>query len=278
MSGASGCSQTPSRAIPATRRVVLGDGVQLPPGDYSTTPGGTLFSTTPGGRQAGSRTPACLDRAGQGRAWLGFGVQRGPPFPGLLSGSAHTAALGTPPSEAPELPPQQIRPFPRIVSTTCGAWGLFPGPLRGGPQLADGEAWPVGLSGTRPREGVLYLGRVYMALKVPRFVCFYVGVHTPGCLGVCSGICTRGSFLADSGLRGGESGTLRGAGDRTRVPEKSGHATASVSPGLAWLARSPLPRGSQVGRAPSSIPSPTPLQGCPGTPAGGLARSEPSRM
>ncbi|KAM6220541.1 eukaryotic translation initiation factor 4E-binding protein 1 [Rhynchocyon petersi] len=49
MSGSSSCSQTPSRAIPATRRVVLGDGVQLPPGDYSTTPGGTLFSTTPGG-------------------------------------------------------------------------------------------------------------------------------------------------------------------------------------------------------------------------------------
>nr|XP_004671553.1 eukaryotic translation initiation factor 4E-binding protein 1 [Jaculus jaculus] len=50
MSGAGSCSsQTPSRAIPATRRVVLGDGVQLPPGDYSTTPGGTLFSTTPGG-------------------------------------------------------------------------------------------------------------------------------------------------------------------------------------------------------------------------------------
>lgn len=51
MSGGSSCSQTPSRAIPATRRVVLGDGVQLPPGDYSTTPGGTLFSTTPGGRR-----------------------------------------------------------------------------------------------------------------------------------------------------------------------------------------------------------------------------------
>lgn len=50
MSSGSSCSQTPSRAIPATRRVVLGDGVQLPPGDYSTTPGGTLFSTTPGGR------------------------------------------------------------------------------------------------------------------------------------------------------------------------------------------------------------------------------------
>lgn len=50
MSGGSSCSQTPSRAIP-TRRVALGDGVQLPPGDYSTTPGGTLFSTTPGGRR-----------------------------------------------------------------------------------------------------------------------------------------------------------------------------------------------------------------------------------
>uniref|UniRef100_A0A8D2H438 Eukaryotic translation initiation factor 4E binding protein 1 n=1 Tax=Urocitellus parryii TaxID=9999 RepID=A0A8D2H438_UROPR len=44
------CSQTPSRAIPATRRVVFGDGgVQLPPGDYSTTHSGTLLSTTMGG-------------------------------------------------------------------------------------------------------------------------------------------------------------------------------------------------------------------------------------
>lgn len=51
MSGGGSCSHTPSRAIPATRRVVLADGVQLPPGDYSTTPGGTLFSTTPGGRR-----------------------------------------------------------------------------------------------------------------------------------------------------------------------------------------------------------------------------------
>ncbi|XP_045146937.1 eukaryotic translation initiation factor 4E-binding protein 1-like [Echinops telfairi] len=49
MSGGSSCSQTPSRAIPATRRVVLGEGVQLPPRDYSTTPSGTFFSTTPGG-------------------------------------------------------------------------------------------------------------------------------------------------------------------------------------------------------------------------------------
>ncbi|KAL1783539.1 eukaryotic translation initiation factor 4E-binding protein 1 [Sigmodon hispidus] len=46
--GGSSCSQTPSRAIP-TSRVALREGVQLPPGDYSTTPGGKLFSTTPGG-------------------------------------------------------------------------------------------------------------------------------------------------------------------------------------------------------------------------------------
>ncbi|KAJ8777777.1 hypothetical protein J1605_014206 [Eschrichtius robustus] len=60
MSSGSSCSQTPSRAIPATRRVVLGDGVHLPPGDYSSTPGGTLFSTTPGGRHGlgGRRAPA----------------------------------------------------------------------------------------------------------------------------------------------------------------------------------------------------------------------------
>lgn len=67
MSGGSGCSQTPSRAIPATRRVILGDGVQLPPGDYSTTPGGTLFSTTPGGRRG---LPV---RA----AWTDWAVQEG---------------------------------------------------------------------------------------------------------------------------------------------------------------------------------------------------------
>ncbi|XP_069474048.1 eukaryotic translation initiation factor 4E-binding protein 1 [Ambystoma mexicanum] len=40
-----GCSL--SRAIP-TRRVILSESVHLPH-DYSSTPGGTLFSTTPGG-------------------------------------------------------------------------------------------------------------------------------------------------------------------------------------------------------------------------------------
>ena len=43
-------SQSTCRAIPATRRVILNDSSQLP-SDYSTTPGGTLFSTTPGGKQ-----------------------------------------------------------------------------------------------------------------------------------------------------------------------------------------------------------------------------------
>nr|XP_033805859.1 eukaryotic translation initiation factor 4E-binding protein 1 [Geotrypetes seraphini] len=42
-----GCHRTQSRAIP-TRRVTVSDAAQLPP-DYSCTPGGTLFSTTPGG-------------------------------------------------------------------------------------------------------------------------------------------------------------------------------------------------------------------------------------
>lgn len=40
-------TQAAARDIP-TRRVVLNDASQLPH-DYSTTPGGTLFSTTPGG-------------------------------------------------------------------------------------------------------------------------------------------------------------------------------------------------------------------------------------
>lgn len=75
MSSGSSCSQTPSRAIPATRRVVLSDGVHLPPGDYSTTPGGTLFSTTPGGRHGlgGRRAPAL----GAGGVENGLGRARG---------------------------------------------------------------------------------------------------------------------------------------------------------------------------------------------------------
>lgn len=68
MSGGSSCSQTPSRAIPATRRVVLSDGVQLPPGDYSTTPGGTLFSTTPGGRGVSEAPGAGGGEDGLGRS------------------------------------------------------------------------------------------------------------------------------------------------------------------------------------------------------------------
>ncbi|KAM9451057.1 eukaryotic translation initiation factor 4E-binding protein 1 [Clarias gariepinus] len=40
--------KTSSRAIPATRRVIICDAAHLPH-DYSSTPGGTLFSTTPGG-------------------------------------------------------------------------------------------------------------------------------------------------------------------------------------------------------------------------------------
>ncbi|XP_076836420.1 eukaryotic translation initiation factor 4E-binding protein 1 [Brachyhypopomus gauderio] len=40
--------QTSSQAIPATRRVTVDDAAHLPQ-DYCTTPGGTLFSTTPGG-------------------------------------------------------------------------------------------------------------------------------------------------------------------------------------------------------------------------------------
>ncbi|XP_048860444.1 eukaryotic translation initiation factor 4E-binding protein 1 [Brienomyrus brachyistius] len=43
-----GCQKTTSRAIPATRRVIINDAAHMPH-EYSTTPGGTLFSTTPGG-------------------------------------------------------------------------------------------------------------------------------------------------------------------------------------------------------------------------------------
>ncbi|XP_033028392.1 eukaryotic translation initiation factor 4E-binding protein 1 [Lacerta agilis] len=56
MSAASCCRPHPpqgptlGRDIPGpAKRLILPDGAALPPGDYSTTPGGTLFGTTPGG-------------------------------------------------------------------------------------------------------------------------------------------------------------------------------------------------------------------------------------
>ncbi|KAG8012011.1 Eukaryotic translation initiation factor 4E-binding protein 1 [Nibea albiflora] len=42
------CQKTTAKAIPSTRRVTISDSAHMPH-DYSTTPGGTLFSTTPGG-------------------------------------------------------------------------------------------------------------------------------------------------------------------------------------------------------------------------------------
>ncbi|XP_048685085.1 eukaryotic translation initiation factor 4E-binding protein 1 isoform X2 [Caretta caretta] len=51
MSGSCRRGQTASRAIPA-KRLSLPDGAALPPGDYSTTPGGTVFGTTPGDLRA----------------------------------------------------------------------------------------------------------------------------------------------------------------------------------------------------------------------------------
>uniref|UniRef100_A0AAX7UR46 Uncharacterized protein n=1 Tax=Astatotilapia calliptera TaxID=8154 RepID=A0AAX7UR46_ASTCA len=41
------CQKTTAKAIPSIRRVTINDAEHMPQ-DYSTTPGGTLFSTTPG--------------------------------------------------------------------------------------------------------------------------------------------------------------------------------------------------------------------------------------
>uniref|UniRef100_A0A8D2Q6A5 Eukaryotic translation initiation factor 4E binding protein 1 n=1 Tax=Varanus komodoensis TaxID=61221 RepID=A0A8D2Q6A5_VARKO len=56
MSAADCCRPHPApgptlgRDIPGlAKRLNLPEGVALPPGDYSTTPGGTVFGTTPGG-------------------------------------------------------------------------------------------------------------------------------------------------------------------------------------------------------------------------------------
>ncbi|KAM6997723.1 eukaryotic translation initiation factor 4E-binding protein 2 [Tautogolabrus adspersus] len=50
-----------SRAIPTTRTVLINDTTQLPH-DYCTTPGGTLFSTTPGGTRIIYDRKFLLDR------------------------------------------------------------------------------------------------------------------------------------------------------------------------------------------------------------------------
>ncbi|KAK1346974.1 hypothetical protein QTO34_000834 [Cnephaeus nilssonii] len=89
MSGGSSCSQTPSRAIPATHRVVLSDGGAAPTRDYNTTalpappqpPSGTLFGTT----------PECLDGTGPGTPLL--------PAPATLQ-----RLIQSPPSEPPPGP------------------------------------------------------------------------------------------------------------------------------------------------------------------------------
>lgn len=54
-SAGSGHQPSQSRAIP-TRTVPISDAAQLPH-DYCTTPGGTLFSTTPGGERRRPRRP-----------------------------------------------------------------------------------------------------------------------------------------------------------------------------------------------------------------------------
>ncbi|KAM9379615.1 eukaryotic translation initiation factor 4E-binding protein 2 [Phaethornis superciliosus] len=60
MSSAGGRQPSQSRDIP-TRTVALSDAAQLP-ADYCTTPGGTLFSTTPGGTRIIYDRKFLLDR------------------------------------------------------------------------------------------------------------------------------------------------------------------------------------------------------------------------
>lgn len=68
MSGRCCQGQTPSRDIPGPgKRLALPDGAPLPPGDYSTTPGGTVFGTTPGGERLGCGPGVEL----RGPAWGG---------------------------------------------------------------------------------------------------------------------------------------------------------------------------------------------------------------
>lgn len=133
-----------------------------------------------------------------------------------------------------------------------------------------------------------------MALKVPppRFVCFYVGVHTAGYLGVCSGICTQGSFLADLGVVGGgiwDSTWCRRSNPRARpigappckcVP--SFGLVGSVPPRdpSCWRRRKRNQTPSSLERSCAGLPprfDPRHLSGgVPGPPTGGLPPSAES--
>lgn len=55
------CQKTTAKAIPSTRRVTVNDAEHMPH-DYCTTPGGTLFSTTPGGTRIIYDRKFLLDR------------------------------------------------------------------------------------------------------------------------------------------------------------------------------------------------------------------------
>lgn len=73
MSGRCCQGQTPSRDIPGPGKcLTLPDGAPLPPGDYSTTPGGTVFGTTPGGEHRAGDSGEGHRREG-GRGWAGGG-------------------------------------------------------------------------------------------------------------------------------------------------------------------------------------------------------------
>lgn len=105
MASAGGRPPSQSRAIP-TRTVALSDATQLPP-DYCTTPGGTLFSTTPGGKR-GPRggavlhtpptpNPPVLEKKGEKKPKIG-GHPRVTRAPGP---SCPPRERGTPPTAVP---------------------------------------------------------------------------------------------------------------------------------------------------------------------------------
>lgn len=129
MSSSGGRQPSQSRAIP-TRTVTLSDAAQLP-ADYCTTPGGTLFSTTPGGKSAAPAGASAGARPGPAPPPRAPRVAGGPCLPRLCP--LRTA-----------LPGPACRPFSSAHPRGDGA-GVFSGrvgswiPARAGSWIPAGR-------------------------------------------------------------------------------------------------------------------------------------------
>ncbi|KAH7979459.1 hypothetical protein HPB49_009477 [Dermacentor silvarum] len=108
---------TTSRSIP-TRRIVINDSSQLPH-DYSSTPGGTIFSTTPGGSRI------IYDRS-------------------FLMQMRHSPVARTPPKNLPVIPGVTLSSSPDVCKPSGSPMkptenGVLPSPAKGAKPEGSGD-------------------------------------------------------------------------------------------------------------------------------------------